>query len=46
MAFIVLAGFLLDHLILHLVLHLKLRDVGAAILIEWLSPGHYLYLML
>ena len=36
--------FLFDRLILHLKLYyfFKLRDVGAAVLVEWLSPSHYL----
>ena len=38
--------FYLDHLILHLELHcLSFMMWGAAVLVEWLSPGH-LYLML
>ena len=37
----------MDHLILHLEPHCSSFTVrGAAILIEWLSPGHYLCLML
>ena len=37
----------LDHLILHLELHcLSFAMWGADVLIEWLSPSHYLYLML
>ena len=39
--------FYLDHLILHLELHSSSFAMwGAAVLVEWLSPGHYLYLML
>ena len=39
--------FYLDHLILHLELHfLSLAMWGAAVLVEWLSPGHYLYFVL
>ena len=42
-----MAFFIQGHLILHLELHcLSFVMWGAAVLVEWLSPGHYLYLML